>query len=861
MKMNKKTYILLLGLLLAIFSVNGLNQSPGIETSNQFYPAIHRNIVSWEDDNPVYECTVVWEDDRNGNLDIYGCNIAEKEDFQITTDTKNQLLPVIYENIVVWQDNRNGNWDIYGCNLLTNQEFQITNSLFDEKYPAIHGNIVVWQDNRNGNWDIYEYDLLTKQEFRITSSTYNQQFPAIHGDIVVWVDNKNGNPDIYGYDRVHSQEFQITTSKCHQQSPAICKDMNTNEYTVVWQEWRTDNWSIYGCRLQWDENNCSLSKVENGEVKEFPITTNPNEQRSPAICGDIVVWYDDRHGTWDIYGYNLSTHQEFHISTGLSDQLYPAIYGNFVIWMDITTYHQCSLCEKIVWWMGLKCRNYSVSGYDLSTEKGFLVTTIGNKPPFPVFRCLFLAILPLAAFILIILFIYIYGISEKLVKPSREEGDNQKIHRVNVLEDFLTRIIIGRKRRFFLILFFFFSLQVVTSYLSGSLAKIDIHSLPREAAVLLKEEASSLPTLKDPIFFLYYITPIIIFFPAWRFFSHIPGVFIGLYKNGIIKERKKDEDGSVDIKESKNCLEDTKSIENSKNRNVEDVKGVDNTSRDTLGDFNKSLQEFENKINGKCNYVLGLILCCLGISTHSPFSNLLRESLCSIGILTCPVTMSLEKTGLVNWRNFIFFPVNWIAFTIVALSMFFMLGVFIWKMYCVVSFAGRLDNDYNLELKPYDTDGVGGFKPLEQLWLDMTYVAIPILSDIIILFFLNRFLGAAFYPFGRFSDLLLCNIAVVALLIYPIWNYHHVTEIQKTNFLENIEKEKRTKVDEYYEEIENALFEKDLKKEYMEHIKQYQEIVRNVKSIHSWPFTKYQKVGIAVSAVLAWAAQIFSFLT
>ncbi|NMC76400.1 MAG: hypothetical protein GYA60_03795, partial [Candidatus Methanofastidiosa archaeon] len=43
----------------------------------------------------------------------------------ITSDTFNQQRPAIYGDIVVWEDNRNGNSDIYGYNLKTGQEFPI----------------------------------------------------------------------------------------------------------------------------------------------------------------------------------------------------------------------------------------------------------------------------------------------------------------------------------------------------------------------------------------------------------------------------------------------------------------------------------------------------------------------------------------------------------------------------------------------------------------------------------------------------------------------------------------------------------------------------------------------------------------
>lgn len=77
----------------------------------------------------------------------------------------------IYGNIMVWQDNRNGNYDIYGLDLITNEEFQITTDPKDQLYPAIYGDIMIWLDERNDPddflrylSDLFAYGLSTKEK-------------------------------------------------------------------------------------------------------------------------------------------------------------------------------------------------------------------------------------------------------------------------------------------------------------------------------------------------------------------------------------------------------------------------------------------------------------------------------------------------------------------------------------------------------------------------------------------------------------------------------------------------------------------------------------------------------------------------
>ncbi|MFC1765456.1 hypothetical protein ACFL6U_25715 [Planctomycetota bacterium] len=78
-----------------------------------------------------------------------------------TKDAQNPSNPAISRNIIVFDDERNGNRDIFAYNLATGVEFQITKNSANQTHPAIYGDvdngrfIVVWQDRRHDNSDIY----------------------------------------------------------------------------------------------------------------------------------------------------------------------------------------------------------------------------------------------------------------------------------------------------------------------------------------------------------------------------------------------------------------------------------------------------------------------------------------------------------------------------------------------------------------------------------------------------------------------------------------------------------------------------------------------------------------------------------
>ncbi|MFA5056295.1 MAG: hypothetical protein WC562_09060, partial [Dehalococcoidia bacterium] len=124
------------------------------------------------------------------------------------------------------------------------------------------------------------------------------------------------------------EEFPLYTNSLEQNYPSISGDI------VVWSEqsnsdgWQSDAYYIGKAYY------LNLSVGTN-----ILITTNSASQWMPAVSGDIIVWMDNRNGSWqngiwDIYGYNITTDTEFPICVDSASQRHPAISGDIVVWED-----------------------------------------------------------------------------------------------------------------------------------------------------------------------------------------------------------------------------------------------------------------------------------------------------------------------------------------------------------------------------------------------------------------------------------------------------------------------------------------------------------------------------------------------
>lgn len=292
---------------------------------------------------------VTWNDDRNGNQDIYyeKYNTVPASDWSgskkvnTSAESADQSLPQIVFGTtppfayIVWLDSRDGAHDIYSQKINPNTgalswspevKVNIYNGTASiQNKPKIYidssDNLnFTWQDNRNGNNDIFAQrmdkngNILWSNDVKINSdtTTADQIKPSFAVSsstpfflYYVWQDNRNGNEDIYAqkYDpagtKIWTDDIKINsdTGSAIQENPVITEDKNGDFY-IVWQDNRNGSDDIY------------MQKINSDGAKQIAFDvrindTTSNSQENPDIYVNatgylVVVWQDNNSGNYDI---------------------------------------------------------------------------------------------------------------------------------------------------------------------------------------------------------------------------------------------------------------------------------------------------------------------------------------------------------------------------------------------------------------------------------------------------------------------------------------------------------------------------------------------------------------------------------
>jgi len=195
------------------------------ESGNQYNP----KIIS----DGLGGAIITWDDNRGVHRDIYAQRINARGEEQwvadgvaICTASTHQYVPQIISDgsggaIITWQDDRNGNQDIYAQRIDVNGNIRwtangvpVTIAVEFQGSPhiasdGVGGAIITWMDYRSGYWKLYAQRIDSNGTLQwgsdgvpICIAIAGQTSAAVipdneSGAIITWQDNRNGDYNIY----------------------------------------------------------------------------------------------------------------------------------------------------------------------------------------------------------------------------------------------------------------------------------------------------------------------------------------------------------------------------------------------------------------------------------------------------------------------------------------------------------------------------------------------------------------------------------------------------------------------------------------------------------------------------------------
>jgi beta propeller repeat protein len=205
----------------------------------------------------------------------------------------------------------------------------------DQADPIMAGTTIAWADRRTGIDDVVTYDTDEGQEQRLAVAVplpapgTERSQPGADGETLVWVNTPPPDPaqgaaapapartqTLGAYDLVRHRVIPLPNIGAGRiRHPAV-----SGSTIVFGAERGAGTWDIYGYDIT--------------TGAEFPIAVGGSSHGYAAIAADTVVYEVYHDSGWDIMGYRVKERQTFAVATGPGDQEDPQISGSQVVYLD-----------------------------------------------------------------------------------------------------------------------------------------------------------------------------------------------------------------------------------------------------------------------------------------------------------------------------------------------------------------------------------------------------------------------------------------------------------------------------------------------------------------------------------------------
>jgi hypothetical protein len=378
---------------------------------------------------------IIWEDERSGTPDAYCARltsvgqVVDTVGIRVSEDVGPKLAPVIAmgagQLLASWQCGRNDSTPhgINGSRISTSGEVLDSASFLiganlRKKYTrqdsarAVFGDsswLVVWSDYRPDSLHTGVYGMRVNRDghpldaaaIRISSrEDHDDVSPCAAFDgsnyLVVWQDSAGAVCDIRGR-RLSSggalldtADVSIALGGSRVGRPAVLYDGSS--FLVVWQEWVTGNFRLYGRRVS------SAGVVL--DTAEITVSASPGSTNPAVARGDswnLVAWQHSSSGSSEVEVIRI-THAGMvldsaptTLSYGLGRCRYPAVawHGDqyFVVWID-RPINRDALLGVILRWPGQHPETTRVMVYQGQPWPGFPAAAFNGRDYIVAWRSL-----------------------------------------------------------------------------------------------------------------------------------------------------------------------------------------------------------------------------------------------------------------------------------------------------------------------------------------------------------------------------------------------------------------------------------------------------------------------------------------